>query len=298
MGVMQCVLYVLGQKGYQVLNAAIAGGFKEMVNLVVVGSDINVQKDFFEDIVCLCKQVGLKYRSRQDLLVKDRNYENSIAIAAGWRWLIRDSYRQVIVFHDSLLPKYRGFNPLITALLNYDTKTGVTAIIANKDFDCGDVIESRSIDLSYPTKIVHVLNAVSDLYFELSLSIFSRLRGAQYLDGVPQTESEASYSVWRDEEDYRINWASSVDSIVHFVNCLSFPYKGASTLCDGKLIRIFEVGAEPDVEIANRDAGKVLFISENKPVVICGVGLLRIDVAVDDDGQSALPFKNFRARLK
>jgi len=295
---MKCVFYLLGQKGYQVLNAAIFGGFKDMVSLVVVGSDSNIRNDFSEDIIGLCDQVGLKCSLRQDVLAINDKFENSIAIAAGWRWLIKDPFRQVIVFHDSLLPKYRGFNPLVTALLNHDTETGVTAIIANKNFDCGDIIERRSIGLNYPVKIAHVTNAVCDLYFELALSILKRLGSAQYLDGVPQNESKASYSVWRDEEDYRIDWTNSVDSITHFVNCLSFPYKGASTLYDGNLIRILEVGTEPDVDIANRDAGKVLFVAENKPVVICGIGLLRIDVAVDDEGQSVLPFKNFRARLK
>ena len=64
------------------------------------------------------------------------------------------------------------------------------------------------------------------------------------------------------------------------------------------LIRVLSATIEPDVEIANRDVGKIFFMVGNKPVVICGSGLLRIDAAVDDAGQDVLPFKNFRTRLK
>ncbi|WP_295543721.1 formyltransferase family protein [uncultured Thiohalocapsa sp.] len=294
----QTVLYLLGQKGYQVLNAAIIGGYKDLVTLVVVGRDKNVQKDFADEIVELCARYSLKHCERNDSLAVPGEPGNYIAIAAGWRWLIKEAFHQVIVFHDSLLPKYRGFNPLVTALLNRDTETGVTAIIANKDFDCGDIVDSKSITLKYPVKIGEAIDAISKSYFDLAQSLLSRLRQIGVLEGKTQDESRASYSVWRDEEDYRIDWTRSAESIVHFVNCLSFPYKGASTLYDGRPIRILEARTEPDVEIANRDAGKVLFTVDEKPVVICGVGLLRIDIAADESGQSILPFKNFRTRLK
>jgi len=294
----QSVLYLLGQKGYQVLNAAIIGGYKDLVTMVVVGRDKNVQNDFSEEIIGLCDQHGLKHCARKDVAAMPERPESSIAIAAGWRWLIRDAFRQIIVFHDSLLPKNRGFNPLVTALLNRDPEVGVTAIIANKDFDCGDIIENRSIELKYPIKIAEAISAVSDLYCDLAQSLFSRLRHVDCLDGVPQDDAQASYSVWRDEEDYRIDWTNSAQSIVHFINCLSFPYKGASSVYEGRLIRILEAEAVMDVKISNRDAGKILFMVHDKPVVICGTGLLRIDVALDDHGKSVLPFSKFRTRLK
>lgn len=290
--------FLLGQKGYEVLRAVISAGEKDMVRLVVIGSDSNLQKDFFSDIQSLCAEHHIKYCERNEASDVMKGVGSSIAIAAGWRWLINYDFAQIIVFHDSLLPKYRGFNPLVTALLNRDSEVGVTAIVANKDFDRGDVVDRRSIKINYPVKIADAINEVGGLYFDLLKSILVKIKSDGYLVGVPQDEVEASYSVWRDEEDYRINWQCSAETISHFVNCLSFPYKGASTICGGRLIRILGAGVEPDVLIENRDVGKVLFLIDNKPVVICGVGLLRIDVAVDDLGQSVLPFKSFRTRLK
>ena len=291
------VLFLLGQKGYEVLNAAISGGYKDMVQLVVIGNDNNVHKDFFNEIEALCDAYHIKHCVRTESLELPNGVMGYIAIAAGWRWLINSQFRQTIVFHDSLLPKYRGFNPLVTAMLNLDSETGVTAIIANKDFDCGDIVEKKSIGLVYPIKIQDAINKISCLYFDLAQSIFSKIERNGCLLGVPQDERSASYSVWRDEEDYRIDWNKSSDYIEHFVKCLSFPYKGASTIFNGSLIRILDAKIEKDVQVENRDVGKVLFVIDGKPIVICGVGLLRINAAVDEGGQDVLPFKNFRTRL-
>jgi methionyl-tRNA formyltransferase len=68
-------------------------------------------------------------------------------------------------------------------------------------------------------------------------------------------------------------------------------------MCSGGLIRIHRAESVPDVKIVNRDIGKVLFVKNEQPVVICGAGLLCITDAVDSQGQNALPFKQFRSRL-
>ena len=292
------VLYLLGQKGYQVLNAAIMGGYQDMVASVIVGRDKNVHKDFADEIIDYCRRYGLQCRERTEDSQHISQCEIYTVIAAGWRWLIREPYRQIIVFHDSLLPKYRGFNPLVSALLNHDTEVGVTAIIADKDYDCGDIVDSKSIMLKYPIKVSEAINAISKSYFELARGILDKFRDVAVLSGERQDEEQASYSVWRDDEDYQIDWTNSAESIVHFIDCLSFPYKGASALYEDKRIRILEASTIPDIEIVNRDVGKVIFVSESRPIVICGTGLLRIDIAVDEQGKSVLPFNSFRTRLK
>jgi methionyl-tRNA formyltransferase len=292
------VFFLLGKKGKEVLKATIASDNKDLIRLVVIGADRNVQEDFFNETESLCIEHGLDFCLRDDKLKIDNAAVNSTAIVAGWRWLIEYEFIQIIVFHDSMLPKYRGFNPLVTALLNQDSEIGVTAIVANKKFDCGDIVESKSIQLKYPITIEDAINKLCILYFDIQQSILKKLISTRFLAGAPQDETLASYSVWRDEEDYRIDWGKSAESIAHFIKCVSFPYKGASTICDGKLFRIIEAEVEPDVLIENRSVGKVIFVLEGKPVVICGDGLLRIIVAVDDDGKSILPFKNFRVRLK
>jgi methionyl-tRNA formyltransferase len=292
------VLFLLGQKGYQVLNATVSCGFTEHLRLVVIGRDPLIHSDYAADSIGLCEDHGVPYCERKDVAESSLAHHTLVAVAAGWRWLIREPFRQVLVFHDSLLPKYRGFNPLVTALLNKDTEIGVTAIIASKEFDCGDIVESRRTEVEYPIRIADAIALVSEQYFDLAQAVLSTLVERGRLEGVPQDETQASFSVWRDDEDYRIDWSRAADSITHFVNCLSYPYKGASTLCDGEIIRILHAESVADVKIANRDCGKVLFVRDGQPVVICGKGLLRIILATNNQGRNVLPFKRFRVRLK
>lgn len=291
------VLFLSGQKGLQVLNASIIGGFKERLQLVIVEKDPQVHKDYFDEIFGLCTNHGISCCERKDFAGSLLTHEHYVALAAGWRWLIKEPFRQILVFHDSLLPKYRGFNPLVTALLKKDSEIGVTALIANKDFDCGDIVGSRRAEITYPVRVADAIQLVSELYFDLAKSLFAKVVDEGCLKGIPQDDAQASLSVWRDDEDYRIDWSWSADEIAHFTNCLSYPYKGASTICDGNMIRILHAEPVTDVEIANRDVGKVLFVDEEKPVVICGSGLLRIITATDDEGHKILPFKKFRLRL-
>lgn len=280
------------------LRAIIEAGFKGMIARVVIGADENLYKDYSDEIKAICLEYKVAYCTRDDFVNVFYEPEVTIAIAAGWRWIIKSNFAQIIVFHDSLLPKYRGFNPLVSALLNHEPFVGVTAIVANNKFDCGDIVDRRKLNIKYPKRIEDAISEVSRLYFDLAQSIVAIIDKYGIVSAVKQDEAKATYSVWRDEEDYRINWNESAEKIAHFIKCVSYPYKGAATMNNGQLIRILEAEVERSVKIENNDVGKVLFIIEDKPIVICGRGILRIDVAVDDNGKSVLPLRKFRTRFK
>lgn len=291
------ILFLLGEKGYHVAQAASNPKLANVIECIIVDRDPNIEDDFSISIIQLCNKLGVNFFLRQDFKYKSE-YNNNIAIAAGWRRLINDEYHKLIVLHDSLLPKYRGFNPLVTALLNKEDTIGVTAILANKKFDCGDIISYRSINISYPIKIANAIHMIAKLYFELATEIFSLIEEEKDLVCAVQNESDASYSIWRDEDDYRINWNNSANEIVHFIYCVGSPYKGASTLLEDSIIRIFDAELVSDVKLENRDVGKVLFVENEKPIIVCGSGLIKINLAKDQNNNNALPFKKFRTRLK
>lgn len=50
--------------------------------------------------------------------------------------------------HASLLPKYRGAAPINWAVINGDTKTGVTTFFLKHEIDTGDIIQQESIAIS------------------------------------------------------------------------------------------------------------------------------------------------------
>jgi len=99
----------------------------------------------------------------------------------------------LITFHDSLLPRYRGFAPLPTALINGDAEVGVTALLASRKYDRGDIIAQRRLVLSYPVKVRQVIDSIAPLYAELVTEIARIICSGAPLPTSPQNESQASY---------------------------------------------------------------------------------------------------------
>jgi methionyl-tRNA formyltransferase len=280
------------EKGHQVLSAMVESRFVSLIDKVIAAKDRSVQNDFFEDIQALCIINNIEFYEKASSVTNTSKY----SFAISWRWLI--DVPNLIVLHDSLLPRYRGFAPLVSALINGDKKIGVTALFANKEFDQGDIIAQMATEIDYPIKINQAIKVVASLYTQITLDIVKTLEDTGAIEAVKQNDLIATYSLWRDEEDYVVTWNENAAVIERFVNAVGFPYKGASTYIDGRIARIEEVEQIDDVIIENRTSGKVLFINNGMPTVVCGKGLLRINKLKWDDGTDALPLKSFRTRFK
>ena len=107
-----------------------------------------------------------------------------------------------------------------------------------------------------------------------------------------------TYSLWRDEDDYRVDWYKSAEDIDRFIDAVGYPYSGAFSLIHEQKVRIIDADPIEDVQVENRIPGKVIFIENGKPVIVCGKGLLRVNELVDDKTkQSILASLKFRTRF-
>lgn len=288
-------LFLMTQKGFDVLDAVIQKGYSHLIEKVVIGKDANLQNDFSIAIESLCEGNRIDYYLRNEQF----DVQSIYALAVSWRWLItlNDSCR-LIVLHDSLLPKYRGFSPLVNQLIKGEGKIGVTALIASDEYDKGDIIAQESIRIKYPIKIQEAIEIITPLYTNIVCNILQKIEDDQPITGMPQIEKEASYSLWRDAGDYKIEWADTAENIKRFIHAVGYPYDGAETLMNGSLIKILDVEVVPDVNIEIRQIGKVIFTDGKYPVVVCGEGLLKITSMQDQSGNSMLPIKKFRSRFE
>lgn len=272
---MKVGLYLIGAKGFSVLDRLLGEYGASSVAFVIAAQDTGTEEDFFNEIEELCIKSGIYFSKK--------NHENKELIqadyffAVGWRWLISDS-RKLIVFHDSLLPKYRGFSPLVNMLINGEREVGVTALLASGEYDRGNILGQKSINVQYPIKIATAINMIRPIYADIAVEIYRRLYSGGEISGDPQNESLATYSLWRDEEDYSIDWNNSSVEIERFCNAVGYPYKGACTHVREEKVRIIDVESLCDVFVESRsnNIGKVIFLIDDAPVVVCGTGLLKI----------------------
>ncbi|GAL67611.1 formyltransferase family protein [Jejuia pallidilutea] len=129
---MGVTLFLMSYKGLTVLNALVKSSYKNTINAVIIGNDKSVVNDYSKDIEQLCKIEKLRFYYRAD----EYTVKSKYSIAVSWRWLIQlPENKKLIVLHDSLLPKYRGFAPLVNALKNGEKYLGVTALFASNEYD-------------------------------------------------------------------------------------------------------------------------------------------------------------------
>jgi methionyl-tRNA formyltransferase len=113
----------MNSKGWFVLSQFIEGFGASKVAYVVSEQDASLQNDPFKQIekLSLDSKIPFYKRSAFDAQI-EANFKG-YKFAIGWRWLIK-SQQNLIVFHDSLLPKYRGFAPLVNSLINMELRGG------------------------------------------------------------------------------------------------------------------------------------------------------------------------------
>lgn len=287
--------YLLGQKGYQVLKDVFESFSASIFNTVVIGTDKNIDNDFSNEMKIFCELNKISFIFRNDVLRNSEIY-SGYKFAIGWRWMISNPMN-LIVIHDSLLPKYRGFSPLVNSLINGEEYIGVTGLLANDTYDSGDVIYQEKLKIKYPIKIQQAIEKIAPLYSRCVLKIIQNLLNDN-IKRIPQNHSEATYSVWRDEEDYFINWAYDATKIIRTINALGFPYSGAKTIVKNKVIIIHDAIEVEDIEIEarNEHIGKVIRFENNHPLVICGKGLIKIILMTYNN--QLFQLETFRTRFK
>jgi methionyl-tRNA formyltransferase len=285
-------IYLCGHKG-AACATVIAEKFADCINTAIVENDSTLKVNPYQEMVKTLQAAGIKVSSR---IGKE---PAEVAIAVGWRRLIRHEYEQLVILHDSLLPKYRGWNPLLTALMNEDREIGVTALLGNSEVDSGPIILQKKAAIEYPIRLERAIAMVSQLSAEAVSKILTEIRANKKLKGKKQDESKATYSIWRDEQDFRIDWNQPAEKILRHIDSTSTPYAGASALLAGKLVKIERAELwKIKPKIVNPTPGKIWQLVSGEPIVICKSGFLRITELRDASGKNMLPLTKLRQRFE
>lgn len=144
--------------------------------------------------------------------------------------------------HASLLPDYRGAAPINFAIINGETKTGVTTFFINEKIDEGHILLQNELKIS-PTENAGELH---DRLMHLgSALIVKTLDGlaANKIQEKPQPNVEHPKNAFKIfKEDMKINWEQNSDKVYNFIRGLS-PYPAAFTTIkingEEKTLKIF-----------------------------------------------------------
>jgi methionyl-tRNA formyltransferase len=144
-----------------------------------------------------------------------------------------------IQYHPSLLPRHRGGSAINWAIINGDTKTGLTIFWPDKGIDTGPILLQKEVEIS-PDDTVGSLyfNQLFPLGIEAIVESIELIkRGAT--PRIPQDESQASYEGLCTEKDAVIDWHQSASQVYNLIRGTN-PQPGATTSFGERKFKVFD----------------------------------------------------------
>jgi methionyl-tRNA formyltransferase len=194
--------------------------------------------------------------------------------------------------HPSLLPAYRGRAPVNWAILNGETKLGLTGHFVDEGMDTGDIIEQVSFDLGEDQDVGDCLNMLYPLYSSMTRRILGYFRSGK-VPRSPQDHSRATVFPRRRPEDGAIEWKQSARSICNLIRAVAAPYPGAFTTLNGKRLIVWRARVVSEAG-SSSPPGQVVDVSQREILVQCGEGVLGL---VRDVGQIPIGLLDAACRL-
>jgi methionyl-tRNA formyltransferase len=130
--------------------------------------------------------------------------------------------------HGSLLPKYRGRAPINWAVLNGETRVGMTLHRMVKAPDAGAIVDQEGVDLGPRDTAAEAFRRALPCARRILARQIDRLLSGTACEA-PQDETQATYFGGRKPDDGRIAWAQSSAQIFNLVRAVTDPFPGAFT---------------------------------------------------------------------
>ena len=163
-----------------------------------------------------------------------------------------------ICYHPSILPRHRGASAINWAVIDGDTKTGLSIFWVDEGIDTGDILLQKEVDIGpddttgsvyfnklYPLGVEAIVEAVD-------------LIAAGKAPRIPQDHSKATYEPPCDEKVAALNWSQPGKVVYNFIRGCD-PQPGATTTFRGEKVKLFSAKYLPQAH--NAAPGEILAVS-------------------------------------
>ena len=198
---------------------------------------------------------------------------------------------ETINLHASLLPKYRGANPVQRAIINGDKQTGICTMITELGLDCGDICLKEVIDIADNMNCLDLFKQISELSPKL---IEKTLTGLVNNSVIPQKQSDNGVCVANKltKEETLIDWTKPAKEIHNLVRGI-YKLPSAYFIHNDKIIKVLET----KVVAGSAPCGDFVEFSKEGIKVGCGTDCLML-VKVKPEGKGEMFARDWANGLK
>ena len=178
-----------------------------------------------------------------------------------------------IQYHPSILPKHRGASAINWAIIEGDTKTGLSIFWPDKGLDTGPILLQKEVDIAPD-------DTVGTLYFNhlYPIGVDAMLESVDLVkEGnaprIVQDESQATYEGICKPEDGVIDWSKPAQTVYNLIRGTN-PQPGASTQINGQTVKIFD--SELHAGEGGGTPGEVVKVEEDGFTVSAQGGAIKV----------------------
>lgn len=240
-------------------------------------SESAVKKYALENNLTILQPTNLK---SEDFITQLSNLSANLQIVVAFRMLPKIVWQMpqfgTFNLHASLLPDYRGAAPINWAIINGETKTGVTTFFIDEKIDTGNIILQETVFIGENETLGELHDKLMKVGSRLVVKTVQLIE-ADKISTIKQQETEGKAAPKIFSETCKINWNDTLNNIYNLIRGLN-PYPAAwTTLINNHeeiKMKIFDVKKE----YANHHykAGKII-TSKNEFKVAVTDGFIIID---------------------
>lgn len=243
-----------------------------------------------------------KPRTDLALIQRLKEFAASVAILISFNAIISKEIIDIfplgiINLHPSLLPKYRGPDPITPPILNGDKTTGLSLMVLDEQMDHGPILAQEEIDLA--PNITH--SKLRQILAERGAILISNIL-PEYLAGqIQPTEQEheaATFSKKLMREDGKIDWFKSAKEIERKIRAYEV-WPETYTQLNGFRVKILRTALPNVIPDINVPVGTLIQL-QDKIFVSTGPATNKQEgsewleiVAVQREGKKTLPALDF-----
>jgi methionyl-tRNA formyltransferase len=178
--------------------------------------------------------------------------------------------------HASLLPDYRGAAPINWAIINGETKTGVTTFFIDDKIDTGAIILSKEIPIAYDESAGSLHDRLMNIGSEAVAETLGLIKIGEAKTTIQKESSDDKTAYKLNKDNCKIDFSKTGIEIYNLIRGLS-PYPSAwCTIEDGAIdwnVKIYD--AKLELESHSENIGKLLISKKELKISVIG-GFLEI----------------------
>ena len=178
-----------------------------------------------------------------------------------------------IQYHPSLLPKHRGGSAINWAVINGETKTGLTIFWPDRGIDTGPILLQKEVEISPDDTLGSLyFNKLFPLGIEAIMESIELIKQGK-ASKIPQDETQATYEGLCTEKDAVIDWHQPAGKIYNLIRGTN-PQPGAATSLANRQLKIFD--SELRAGATGGSPGEIIDITEQGFTVVATDGAILI----------------------